>query len=241
MFRISLHFQSAKGLNVKKQFIFVILTVAISVTCLSQTDAYAQWYGGGGYGGYGMGWGGSQGGVAGIYSGRGNLARGEGQRNALDAQAVKTLQQAKQENEKARTLHIENQQAIHSEMQKRRRQAKAQDAQDLDERLAAREREQEFLDAHRPQPLASSQFNPATASIAWPYALRAGDFDENRKSIETLFQTRSKYGPTSDTTRQVSKAVGDLKDLLRSQILKIPGSDYSEARKFLDRLAASIL
>lgn len=238
------HFQSAKGLIVKKLFLFVVFIVSTSVTCGPLTNAYGQWYGAGGMGlgyGMGMGWGGAAGGVGEIYSGMGNLVRSEGERNVLNAEAEKRYQQSLQEHEKARTLHLENQQKIHAEMQKRKREAKAQDAQDLENRLAARERQQEFLDAHRPQPLASSQFDPATASIDWPPALRATDFDDFRKSIETLFQTRAKYGPTSDTSRQINKAVGDLKDLLRSQILKIPGSDYSEARKFLDRLAVTVL
>ncbi len=226
----------------KKQIQFLALLIAAA--CCSITNAYDQFYGGGygGYGGYGgWGWGGAAGGVGEIYSGMGNLVRSEGQRNMMNAQAEKTYQQAVQENEKARALHLENQQKIHAEMQKRKREARANDAQEREEARIARERQQEFLDAHRPQPLDATQFNPSTASIDWPPAVRASDFDNLRMSIETMFMARSKYGVTSDGTRQLTKAIGDMKDLLRSQILKIPGSDYSEARKFLDRLAASVL
>lgn len=236
-----MRFPLAKGLNVKKQFLFVILFLAAGLIS-SPISAFGQWYGGGGYGGYGgLGWGGAAGGVGEIYSGMGNLVRSEGQRNVMNAEAEKRFQQAAQENEKARSMHLENQQKIHAEQLRRRREAKALDAEDREAALVARERQQEFLDAHRPQPLDKSQFNPATASVDWPYALRATDFNDQRSSIEMLFQARSKYGPTSDGTRQLTKAIAELKDLLRGQILKIPGSDYSEARKFLDRLAVSVL
>lgn len=235
---INVRFQLAKGVNVKKQFLFVILFLTTGLINLP-TSAFGQWYGGGGYGG--IGWGGAAGGVGEIYSGMGNLVRSEGQRNVLNAEAEKQYQQALQENEKARAMHLENQKNIHAEQLRRRREAKAMNAEDREAALAARERQQEFLDAHRPQPLDKSQFNPSTASIDWPPALRASDFSDLRNSIEMLFQSRSKYGANSDVTRQITKAVGELKDLLRSQILKIPGSDYSEARKFLDRLAVSVL
>ena len=232
--------QLAKGLTVKKQFLFVVLFLATGVIA-SPTSVFGQWYGGG-YGGYGgMGWGGAAGGVGEIYSGMGNLVRSEGERNVMNAEAEKRFQQAAQENEKARALHLENQKNIHAEQLRRRREAKAQNAEDREAALAARERQQEFLDAHRPQPLDKSQFNPATATIDWPFALRAADFNDLRNSIDMLFVARAKYGPTSDGTRQLTKGIADLKDLLRSQILKIPGSDYSEARKFLDRLAVSVL
>ena len=239
-----MRFQSAKGLNVKKQFIFFALLLSISATCCSLTSGYDNWYGAGmgAMGGYGMGgwgWGGAAGGVGEIYSGMGNMVRAEGQRNLLDAQAEKTQQQAWQEHEKARTLHIENQQKIHAELQKRKRESQAQDAEDREAARAARERQQAFMDAHRPQPLASNQFDPATATIDWPPALRASGFDELRKSLDTSLQNRSKYGSTSDLSRQISRTIGELKDLLRSQILTIPMPDYSEARKFLDRLAVS--
>ena len=115
-----MRFQSAKGLNVKKQFIFFALLLSISATCCSLTSGYDNWYGAGmgAMGGYGMGgwgWGGAAGGVGEIYSGMGNMVRAEGQRNLLDAQAEKTQQQAWQEHEKARTLHIENQQSCRNE------------------------------------------------------------------------------------------------------------------------------
>lgn len=233
----------------KKAFVLTVLAIVSTAILGSLSTAYAQYgmggmggYGGyGGYGGFGWGWGGAAGGVGEIYSGMGNLVRSEGQRNVLNAEAEKRYQQAWQENEKARTLHLENQKQIHAEQQRRKREAKAQDASDREEFMASRERQKEFLDAHRPQPLASTQFNAATGSVDWPPALRTEQFNDLRKSFEELTQTQLKYGKTTDTTRSISKVVSDLKSLLRSQILSIPGSDYSEARKFLDRLSASVI
>ncbi len=237
---------SVKGLDVKKLLVTASLFLAATVTCVSSATAYDNFgmYGGaamagfgGGWGGYG--WGGSQGGIGGIYDGQANVIRSEGMYNQMTSQAAINLQKANQENEKARALHLENQQKIHEERLKRTREAKVRQSEERVENMAARERQQEFIDAHKPQPLAGSQLDPSTGQINWPSPLRTSDFDDFRKAVEALFETQTKYGSTSDLTIQIVRKVGEMKDLLRKQILNMPMPEYSESRKFLDSLAAS--
>ena len=244
LYRVRCH--SVKGLNVRKLLIIASLLVAATVTLSSRATAYDNFgmYGmgmgmgmGGGWGGYG--WGGSQGGIGGIYDGQANVIRSEGMYNQMNSQAAINYQKANQENEKARALHLENQQKIHEEKLKRTREAKVRQSEERVENMAARERQQEFIDAHKPQPLAGSQLNPSTGQINWPSPLRTSEFDEFRKAVEAFFETQSKYGSTSDLTIQIVRKVGEMKDLLRKQILSMPMPEYSESRKFLDSLAAS--
>jgi hypothetical protein len=236
--------RSAKGLDVRKLFMLASLLFVAALTLASPATAYDNFgmYGmgvgmGGGWGGYG--WGGSQGGIGGIYDGQANVIRSEGMYNQMNSQAAINYQKANQENEKARALHLENQQKIHEEKLKRTREAKVRQSEERVETMAARERQQQFMDAHRPQPLAGSQLDPSTGRINWPSPLMTSEFDDFRKAVEAFFETQMKYGSTSDLTIQIVRKVGEMKDLLRKQILNMPMPEYSESRKFLDSLAAS--
>lgn len=239
---------SAKGLMMRTLVIIAIVTLAATFNSGSSAHAFDNWYGAGGlggmYGGYGgmggWGWGGAAGGVGEIYSGMGNLVRAEGQRNVLDSQAEINLQKAVQENEKARSLHLENQQKIHAEKLKREREARARTLEDRQTAIETRARQQQFMDAHRPQPLASNQLDPSTGAINWPRALMATTYDEGRKSLEEMIEKFTRYGSTSDLTIQIVSTVNQLKTLLRSQILTMPMPEYTESRRFLDGLAASV-
>ena len=233
----------------KTPVIIAIVTLAAAFNSGSSAHAYDNWYGAGGlggmYGGYGgmgmgWGWGGAAGGVGEIYSGMGNLVRAEGQRNVLNSQAEINLQKAVQENEKARSLHLENQQKIHAEKLKREREAKARNLEDRQAAIESRARQQQFMDAHRPQPLPSNQLDPATGAINWPSPLMNSTFDEGRKAVDALIEKFTKYGSSSDLTIQIQSAVTQLRTLLRSQILSMSMPEYTEARRFLDGLAASI-
>ena len=235
---------TAKGLDVKKLLIITSLCLTAAMTWTSPATAYDNFgmygmgMGMGGWGG-GYGWGGSQGGIGGIYDGQANVIRAEGMYNQMNSQAAINYQKANQENEKARALHLENQQKIHEEKLKRTREAKVRQSEERVENMAARERQQEFIDAHKPQPLAGSQLDPSTGRINWPSPLRTSQFDDFRKAVEAFFETQTKYGSTSDLTIQIVRTVGDMKDLLRKQIRTMPMPEYSESRKFLDSLAAS--
>ena len=228
----------------RKLYILASLFLTVIVMSLTPATAYDNFgmYGAGmGMGGWGggYGWGGSQGGIGGIYDGAANVIRSEGMYNVMNSQSAINYGKAAQENEKARSLHIENSTKIHEERLKRTREAKVRQSEERVENLATRERQQEFIDAHKPKPLPISQLDTSTGRINWPMALRTSDFDDLRKSMEQLFETQSKYGNTSDLTIQIAETVGQMKSLLRSFIRKMPMPEYSESRKFLDSLAAS--
>ena len=233
-----------KGLDVRKLYILASLFLTVTVMSVTPATAYDNFgmYGAGmGMGGWGggYGWGGSQGGIGGIYDGAANVIRSEGMYNVMNSQSAINYGKAAQEGEKARALHIENSTKIHEERLKRTREAKVRQSEERVENLATRERQQEFIDAHKPKPLPISQLDSSTGRINWPMALRTSEFDDFRKSMEQLFETQSKYGNTSDLTIQIAEKVGQMKSLLRSFIRKMPMPEYSESRKFLDSLAAS--
>jgi hypothetical protein len=260
-------FHPSKGINVKTQVIFGILLLLAMTTCCSRpANAYDGWYAGpgigvpyggygggygiygpggyGGYGGYGPGgygvYGGGAGGIGGIASGMGNLVRAQGQRNVDNSQAEINLQQANVEHEKARSDYIDNQKKLHDAKLEWKRRTDEQSAKDQEAQKAARLRAQKFNDEHRSPQLSTSQLDPSTGHINWPMALKAPDFDELRKSVETLFQSRSKTGLTSDLSLELDATIGRLKDSFRGHIMQIPLKEYSQSRKFLDSLAVSV-
>ena len=236
--------------------IFVWALLLTSVTCSQYTLAFDEWYVGpgpgfapgvyGGYGPYGLGLGYGLGLRYGYgygfqaqtpYSAEanamGNLVRAQGDYNQASSKALI-------DQEEARRRYIDNQRKLISNRQEIKRAALTNDAKELENARAARAREEEFQAAHRPQPLSSDQLNPMTGAIQWPEILRADAFAETRKSLDALFEKRAKYGSSSDLTGQIRTKTGELKEALRHQIKEIPLAQYSESRKFLERLAASV-
>ncbi len=180
------------------------------------------------YGGYGAGQ--SQGGIN--ASGLANLIRSEGEYNESNAKAAGEYQ-------KARSQWIENQNRIHEELLSRKRSSQAIANQDHETARATRERQQEFIAAHRPPPLSSDLLDPDTGNIEWPVALKSGEFDGMRLELEALFEARSKNGVTAENRSQLLNKIRDTQDLLRGEVLQIPLPDYTESRRFLERMLAS--
>lgn len=250
-------FDSAKGTNVKTRAVFGILVLFALASWSSAGIAYDRWYAGGavrtpyvgygyggGYGAYGTRYGlygaGYGGGFGSAYSGMGNLVRAEGQRNVSNSQAAINYQQANLEREKARNALIDNQDKLHKIHRERKQEAEADDAKKREAMKEADARGEKFEAAHRPLPLSTSQLDPATGRIDWPKRLKSPDFDDLRKSLEQLFKTRAESGVNDDLAAEIEMKVGSLKNSLRSQITQIPLPEYSESRKFLDRLANSV-
>jgi hypothetical protein len=247
-----------KEFDVKQPFVFVILTlVALSASSLS-ISAYDGWYAGGGpgityggYGGYGyrpygVGYGGvgfspygygygfgAQNPISSAATGMGNLVRSQGEYNESTAKAMVSY-------EKARSEYIDNQVKANNAFLERKRATQARDAKNREAERAAQARGRAFMAANHTPPLSSSQFDSATGTIEWPELLKGGDFDEPRKALDLMFDTLAKGGPTTDLAIRIRSKVGEFKDFLRSLILKIPMPEYSESRKFLDQLAATV-
>jgi hypothetical protein len=167
------------------------------------------------------------------YTGMSNLLRSEGAYDVEESEAVIN-------GERARTKYIDNQQKIFQARQAVKRVGMAAHAEDRETHKADRARQEEFLAAHKPQPLSHEHLDPWNGTIQWPAALMESDFDELRNSLSDLFGQKARGYDKSAVESKIDKDVQEMRDLLRSQILTIPLHDYSEARKFLDSMAVSI-
>lgn len=219
-----------------------ILILAVVLCGSVVNTANAQWYanpgaglgyayGAAAYGAYGAGYG-AQTPMSANAIGMGSLVRAEGAYNEQTSRAAINYQQA-------RSIYIDNQQKAYAVRQATLRAGTARVAEENEAAHASLARANEFLAAHQPLPLPSSQLNPSTGHIEWPAALTTPDFAEYRKSLEGMFESRMKSGVTANLTLQIEKKTAELKDALRDHITQIPLSDYSQARRFLDSMIAS--
>jgi len=224
----------------KTHFRFGTLLITAAIVCSTSMSAtaYGQWYSGG-YGGAGYGLNLGRGGgfsaqtpYSANATGMGNLIRSEGEYNVLSSKAAINYEQA-------RSVYIDNQQKAFSARQSMKRVAKANDIAENEAAHAALARADEFIAAHQPLPLPNSQLNPSTGNIEWPVGLSGKDFDEGRKSLDGMFESRMKSGATAALASEIEKKTCELKDALREHITKMPLKDYSEARRFLDSMYAS--
>jgi len=167
------------------------------------------------------------------YSGMSNLIRSEGQYNRQTSKAMISYEQA-------RTLYIDNQEKLFGARRAIFRARLAARAEDVEYQHAAEARAEAFIASHRAQPLNHRKLNPSTGEIQWPTLLKATDFEESRKNLETLFETRFKTGDAGETTPKIKRQISEMKDLLHEHVLKLPLEEYSEARQFLDQLGASM-
>lgn len=209
--------------------------IAAMALCSSvSTPAYSQWYAGpGGWGGYGYGgWGSAQTPMSANAIGMSSVIHAAGQYNEQTSRALYNYQQAQ-------SVYIDNQQKWYNARQSVIRAAKANDLENKQAAHAALDRANEFEAAHQQLPLPNSELNPSTGQIVWPTALLAPEYNDSRKALEGLFQSRMRYGSSANLAAQIQAKANEMKDQLREQITKIALPDYSQARKFLDSLIAS--
>ena len=193
---------------------------------------------GGGYGGYGGIGGGMMDPISNYasvqYNGMSNLLRAYGSYTVDESQALMNT-------ERARTRYIDNEQKIWRARQAFKRMKTTQVAEQRETDKATREKREEFMDSHRPRPLSQEHFDSQNGSLNWPVALKDPQFEETRTALDELFSQKAR-GYDSDRSAAASKinqAVQDMRETLRGQILTIPLQDYSEARQFLDSMAAT--
>jgi hypothetical protein len=206
---------------------------AIAICSSISTPAYSQWYAGpGGWGGWGYGWGSAQTPMSANAIGMSHVIQAAGQYNEQTSRALMNYQQAE-------STYIDNQQKWFNARQSVIRAAKAKDLEDKQTAHAALDRANEFEASHQPLPLPNSELHPSTGQIVWPTALLAPEYSDSRKALEGMFQSRTRYGSSANLTTQIKDKVNEMKDQLREQITKIPLSEYSQARRFLDSMIAS--
>lgn len=198
---------------------------------------YGVGYGGGygyGYGGYGLGgWGGAQTPISAGLTGMGNLVRAEGAYNEASAKSLVYQEQAREK-------YLENQKIAIANRQTLQRASAARNAEQAAENKAARAKAEAFESTHRTPPMMPSEYNATTGQIRWPDILKAPEYDGPRGEIDGLFKSGMKTESAAETAAKVQTAVGHMKDTLRGQITSIPLNEYSECRRFLDRVAATL-
>jgi hypothetical protein len=90
----------------------------------------------------------------------------------------------------------------------------------------------------KPERLSSGDLDAVTGRIAWPEALQADGFADDRARLESLFADWINYGSLSLSHRQQIRNTTDaMLDTLRGRIEELPPADYMKALRFLESLA----
>jgi hypothetical protein len=206
----------------------------VAPSAASSSFGPPPYYGYGGYG-YGFGWGGYSGAgstAAGSYlAGLGQTIRAQGQYNLMSSEAAINL-------EEARKRDIENRERWTNTYFEMRRINKAYRDAERGPRLSTEAWVRMAHDA-APKRLASHALDPVTGQIAWPTALRADAFSQDRETIDQLFAERAATDGAVgiDTYTKIRAAIDDALAKLKDRIRDIDTRNYVEARTFLTGLA----
>ncbi|MGD9720338.1 MAG: hypothetical protein AB7O59_07100 [Pirellulales bacterium] len=193
-------------------------------------------YGGlGGDGGFGWGWG-TTGGIgstaAGSYlGGLGMAIRAQGQYNLMTSEAAINL-------EEARRRAIENREKWTNTYFEMRRINRSYREAERGPRLTQADWVR-IAQETAPRRVASHELDRVTGQIAWPSALRADAFAQDRANIEQLFAERAHAEGAIGHTNydRIRIAVNAALENLRGRIRDINPRSYMEARNFLTGLA----
>ena len=165
-------------------------------------------------------------------------AAATGAANVIQAQGSYNLQtsQAAINAEQARSMNIANnlqytqtyyeQKAIHDQYMQ------AQYAKD--KRSAADYKR--YAAAAAPKRMSYSQLDPVTGALAWPLALTAPDFNDDRQGLDKLFAERAKGALGYQNVMQLRKLADEMNAQLKANITTIPTEDYIPAMDFLSSL-----
>jgi hypothetical protein len=191
-------------------------------------------YGGNGYG-FGFPWGttgtiGST--AAGSYlGGLGMAIRAQGQYNLMTSEAAINLQQAQRQ-------ALENQVLWTNTYFEKRRINRSYREAERGRRLTQADWVR-MAQSAAPRRVDRDGLDPVTGQIAWPTALQADVFAQDRETLDHLFALRaSTDGAVGvQTFQQIRTAVDDALARLKSHIRDIDTRRYLEARNFLTGLA----
>jgi hypothetical protein len=179
------------------------------------------------------GYGGGQTPEGAAYTGMANLVRAQGEYDESAARAAANYEQA-------RSIYIDNQRKLDIERQRSNRERTARISKRQMDDKAARDQARANAEAHRPPPLASDQFNASSGQVNWPKVLMGPEFNAARQAMEQLLQKWVSSQATSEVRHDIIFKAGEMKDVLRKEILNLEAVDYSESRKFLDSLIAMV-
>jgi len=97
-----------------------------------------------------------------------------------------------------------------------------------------------ICNASKPKLLGQSQLNGA--KIVWPEVLQRGEFEEDRKAIETMFLLRGaqRYGPGSEISAEVQKLTNRMRSNLKTMVRDVHQMEYIAAKNFISGLAYEV-
>ena len=201
------------------------LAASAVIVCLAIVPAAAQWGFGFGRGGYA-----STAGQAADY-GMSEVLRAQGYNNLQNSEAAKNWEEAK-------TLDIQNKMRwteTYFEMRKVNRDARAAEAGPP----VTHEQAIRMAKTFSTPRLNSTQVDPVTGHIEYPYVLMDDVYTAYRSDLDKFFAHRAATGGSVQykDIEQVEGTVSKFIDALKGNVTKYPAGDYGKARNFLDSLA----
>ena len=195
------------------------LLVTCSLTCIASV-AEAQYYGGSYDVSYNR------------TSAMGDVMRGAGERNLLNAQALTELQEAEKKDIENQLLYTQTY-FEKRKINEQNRQAEAAKRRGTPEDFARRAQDGT---ARR---LTSQQLDPIYGTLSWPVLLQDEKYQETRGELDRLFRERAeKRGAIGgEAYLQIKDETKKMAESLREDIKKVSPTDYTAAKKFLQSLA----
>ena len=203
----------------------VTLAATTALACLFIPPAAAQWGFGFGRGGYA-----STAAQAADY-GMSEVLRAQGYNNLQNSEAAKNWEEAK-------TLDIQNKMRwteTYFEMRKVNRESRAAEAGPPVTHEQAIRMAKTFATPR----LNSTQVDPVTGHIEYPFVLMDDLYAAYRSEIDRFFAHRAATGGSVQfkEVEQVEGTVSKFIDALKGNVTKYSAGDYGKARNFLDSLA----
>jgi hypothetical protein len=180
------------------------------------------WIGGGSYGG----------GTAdgNFLFGMSQVIRAEGDYNVQTATALANF-------EEARARYIEN---VNKWTQAYFQMREANQSYQIQMRERNKHSPQALAKAAEVPKLGRDELDPVTGKLHWPDALMSDQFAKYREDIDHLFELRGVSSLRADAASKLRAATEEMSEILRANIDNLTVADFVAARKFLDRLEASV-
>lgn len=182
---------------------------------------------GGGYGGYGY----ASTYEEGVQRGMADVIRSRGAANLMNSAAANNWQDAT-------TKYIQNRQQwtqAYFEMRQMNRQYRAQEALPK----PSSEDLYRYAKDAAPDRLGPTQLDPLTATINWPLALKAQEFEQQRNQMEQLFAKRNTAeGMASpDTYFAINQLAAQMDAMLKQHASEYDANTYMASKRFIKSLA----
>jgi len=90
----------------------------------------------------------------------------------------------------------------------------------------------------RPRKLTRVELDPVTGEINWPYVLTDPIYAQQREPLDLRFRSRADSGSgfQFEEVVEIESQIGELIDVLKTNMRRYPAGSYGSARTFLDSL-----